>query len=251
MGQPWLDAKASAPAWFGSGAAASPRGHDLDAAYYGFLHESAWDLAGRSEDAAEAAAETDDEIEAELMASLPSEEAERTAHRETANEHGYRQYRAERQVEESKSGGCLRGCLVQVVRLLAIGAVVSVVLFSLDVVSPRLKPCPLDSPGILPPGQLSAAGDLFRDECVRVSGTLIDKDVDTLLLEIDRGDYAQQVVIRVPAGLFEAVSLGKQVALGGRLKVEEDGTYEVHFVQERESDRGVVAKSQENIEALF
>ena len=52
----------------------------------------------------------------------------------------------ERLVEEEKGGGRLRGCLLWVVSLLAIGALVLVVLFSLDVVSPRDKPCPLESP---------------------------------------------------------------------------------------------------------
>ena len=124
------------------------------------------------------------------------------------------------------------------VSLLAIGALVLVVLFSLDVVSPRDKPCPLDSPVIPTPAQIAVAGDLFRDECVRVRGTVVFKDVDTLALEIDRGDYVQQVIVRVPTSLFEEISLGKLVTLGGRLKVEEDGTYAVHFVPDHGSDRG-------------
>ena len=251
--QPWLEAEASAPPWFGSSEAASLRGPDLDAAYDGFLHESAWGLTGRSEDAAEAAVESDDEIEAELveLESLQREEAERTARRETADEYGYQRYRTEGPVEEPKSGGCLRGCLMWVVGLVGIGVLVLVVLFSLDVVSLRDKPCPLDSPPIPTPAQIASAGDLFRDQCVRVSGTLIGKDVDTLVLEIDRGDYVQQVIVRVPPGLFEAVSLGKQGALGGWLKVGEDGTYEVHFVPERDSDRGWWQNLRENFEGLF
>lgn len=255
--QAWLDAEASAPSWFGSGTAASLRGPDLDAAYRGFLHESAWGLAGRSEEAAETAAESDEEIEAELreVVSLQYEEAERTAPRETAAEHGYQRYRVERPVEETveepKGSGCLSGCFARLLTWAVIGVVVLVVLFSLDVVSPRDKPCPLDSPPIPTPAQIATAGDLFRDECVRVSGTLTDKDVDTLLLEIDRGDYVQQVVVRVPPGLFQAVSLDKQVALGGRLKVGDDGTYEVEFVPASESERGWWQNLRENFEGLL
>ena len=135
--------------------------------------------------------------------------------------------------------------------LLAIAALALIVLFSLDVVSPRDKPCPLDSPPIPTPAQIAVAGDLFRDACVRVSGTLVDKDVDTLLLEVDRGDYVQQVIVRVPAGPFEEISLGKRLSMGGWLRVGEDGTYEVHFVPDRGSDRGWWRNLRENIEGLF
>ena len=235
--RPWLDAEASAPTWFGSVEAASLRGPDLDAAYKGFLHEAAWGLTGRSEDAAEAAAETDGQIEAESL-ELASLEGEETG-------------RVERPVEEPSSRGLLHGWQMWVVKRLAIGVVVMVVLFSLDVVSPRAKPCPLDSPPIPPPGQLSAAGDLFRDKCVKVSGTLMEKSVDTLLLEIDRGDYVQRVTVRVQTGLLEAFPLGEQVALGGWLKVVEDETFEVHFVPDRESDRGWWQNLKENFRGLF
>ena len=86
---------------------------------------------------------------------------------------------------------------------------------------------------------------------MRVSGTLVSKEVDVLVLEIDRGDYVQQVIVRVPAGPFEEVSLGKQLALGGWLRVEEDGTYEVHFIPDRGSDRGWWRNLRENFEGLF
>lgn len=54
--QAWLDAEAPAPRWFGSSEATFLPEGDLDTAYFGFLHESAWGLAGRSDDAAAAAA---------------------------------------------------------------------------------------------------------------------------------------------------------------------------------------------------
>ena len=270
---PWLDVSLSAPPWFGSGEAASLRGPDLDAAYHGFMHAQEWYLTGRSEDAAKAAAGPDYELDIEIL-ELESQDVEQPARRETANEieavvrevelQGdppaataepssvrYRRYRVGEPVEEPKSGGWLGGCLIWVAILLGIGALVMVVLFSLDIVSPRTKPCPLDSPGIPAPGPLSVAGDLFRDECIRVNGTLVDKDVDTLLLEIDRGDYLQHVIVRVPAGLFEEISLGKQVALAGRLKVDENGAYAVHFIPERGSDRGWLRNLRENLEGMF
>ena len=271
--EPWLDVAVSAPPWFGSGSASSLQGADLDTAYYGFMHALEWGLTGRSGDAANAAAELGNELERDLL-ELELPDTEKAAHRGTADEieaiareleaqssppaatagalsAGYQTYRSEGTVEEVKGGGRLRRCFIWVVSMVAIGVLVLVVLFSLDVVSPRAKPCPLDSPPIPTAAQIAVAGDLFRDECVKVNGMLVFKDVDTLVLEIDRGDYVQQVLVRVPTGLFEENSLGKQVALGGRLKVGEDGTYEVDFVPDRESDRGWWQNLRENLEGLF
>ena len=221
--QPWLDAEASAPSWFASGKAASLQGPDLDAAYYGFLRESAWGLAGRSE------------------------EAERTRHRETADEHGYQRYRVERPIEKPKNDGCRRGCFVWVVSLVGVGVVVVVVLFSLGVVSPRGKPCPLDSPAIPTPAQIAVAGDLFRDQCVKVSGAVVFQDADELVVEMKRGEYVQRVNVRDLSEVLEAISPGRVVTLAGRLKLEEDGTYAVHFVP----DRGWWRNLRDNLEGLF
>ena len=77
------------------------------------------------------------------------------------------------------------------------------------------------------------------------------QDVDELLVEIDRGDYVQQVIVRVPTGIFEAISPGGVVTMAGRLKVEEDGTYAVHFVPDHGSDRGWWRNLRENLEGLF
>ena len=271
--QPWLDVSVSAPSWFDSDKESSLRGVNLDAAYHGFMHALEWGLTGRSGDAAKAAAQLGYELELELL-EMESPDTEMAAPRSTTDETeeiarelesqssppaateglrsaAYQAYRGESAVEEPKGGGRFRGCLIWVVSLLGAGSLVLVVLFSLDVVSPRVKPCPLDSPGIPPPGPLSVAGDLYRDECVRVSGTLVHKDIDTLLLEIDRGEYVQQVSVRVPTGLFEGISLGDQVALGGRLKMGEHGTYEVQFVPDTGSDRGWWRNLRENLEGLF
>ena len=122
---------------------------------------------------------------------------------------GYQQYRGERLIEEPKSGGCLRGCFIWVVSLVGIGALVLVVLFSLDVVSPRVKPCSLDSPGIPTPAQIAVAGDLFRDECVKVSGTVVFQDADELVVEMNRGEYVQRVNVRDPSEVLEAIPPGR------------------------------------------
>ena len=39
--------------------------------------------------------------------------------------------------------------------------------------------------------------------------------------------------------------------MAGRLKVEEDGTYAVHFVPDHGSDRGWWRNLRENLEGLF
>ena len=280
VAQPWLDVTAKAPSWFGSGSASALRGADLDAAYHALMHAPEWWLTGRSDDAAKAAAQWGYEEEIQLLDQLDqldlespdAEQPEHTAHLRTTDETQsmaheqevqssfledtpppgeYQQHRVEEPAEERKGGGCLQGCLIWPVGLVVVGMVVLVVLFSLDLVSPRDKPCPLNSPPIPTPAQIAVIGDLFRDECVLVSGTLVSKEVDMLVLEVDRGDYVQQVIVRVPAGPFEEVSLGRQLSLGGWLKVEEDGTYEVYFVPDHGSDRGWWRNLRENIEGLF
>ena len=274
VAQPWLDVAASAPPWFGSRRESSLRGADLDAAYHGFMHAAEWYLSGRSGDAAKAAAGIGYELELELL-EVESPDTETTARRRTTDEiqdiarepesqrssreaappppsAGYQQYRRERLTEEvPKSGGCLRGCFIWVVSLVGIGVVVLVVLFSLDVVSPRDKPCPLDSPAIPTPAQIAVAGDLFRDECVRVSGTVVLQDAGELVVEMKRGEYVQRVNVRDPSEVLEAIPPGRVVTLAGRLKVEEDGTYAVHFVPDYGSDRGWWRNLRENLDGLF
>ena len=273
VAQPWLNVSDSAPPWFGTGRESFLRDADLDAAYHAFMQAPEWYLSGRSDDAAKAAAGMGYELELELL-ELESPDTETTAHRRTADEiqdiareadsqrgslegapappsGGYQQYRGERLIEEAKGGGRLRGCFIWVVSLVGIGALVLVVMFSLDVVSPRDKPCPLDSPAIPTPAQISVAGDLFRDECVRISGTVMFQDIDELLVEMDRGEYVQRVSVRGPAEVFEAISPGVVVTLAGRLKVEEDGTYAVHFEPDLVSDRGWWRNLRDNLEGLF
>ena len=131
------------------------------------------------------------------------------------------------------------------------GVVVLVVLFSLDLVSPRDKPCSLDSPVIPTSAQIAAASDLFRNECVWVRGTIVSQDSDELVLELKRGEYVQRVNVRDPSEVLEAVPLGRVVTLAGRLKVGEDRTYAVHFIPDDGSDRGWWRNLRENLEGLF
>ena len=273
VAQPWLNVSDSAPPWFGSDSASSLQGADLDAAYHGFMHAPEWYLGGRSGDAAKAAAGMGYEVELEMLG-LESPDTGTAVHRETDDEihdiahepdsqrsslegapsqpsGGYQQYREERLIDEPKSGGCLRRCFIWVVSLLGVGALVLVVLFSLDVVSPRVKPCSLDSPGIPTRGQIAAVGDLFRDECVRVSGTVVFQDADELVVEMNRGEYVQRVNVRDPSEVLEAIPPGRVLTLAGRLKVKEDGTYAVHFVPDHGSDRGWWRNLRENLQGLF
>ena len=285
VAQPWLNVTAPAPPWFGSGDDSSLRGPELDAAYRAFLHAPEWYLSGRSGDAAKAAAQWGYEEEIQLLEQLDqldqeppaAEQPERTPHRGTVErvenvaiepepQHDapaapaeppparYQTHRQEGTVEEEKGGGCLSGCLggclMWLVSLVFIGVVVLVVLFSLDVVSPRDKPCPLDSPAILAPGPLSVVG-VFNNECMKVSGTVVYQDADELLIDIDRGEYVQRVSVRGPEGVFEAISPGRVVTLAGRFKEEENGSYAIHFVPDDGSDREWWQNLRDNLEGLF
>ncbi len=272
VSQPWLDVEAAAPPWFGSGGESSLRGADLDAAYRAFMHAPEWYLDGRSDDAAKAAAEWGYELELEVL-DPESSDTGKTAHRGNADaveeidseleaqgspptatarasSTEYQPQRWEGAVQEKKGGGCLRGCFTGVVGLVGIGALVLAVLFSLDVVSPREKPCPLDSPVIPTPAQIAVASDLFRDECVWVRGTVVFQHAGVLVAEMNRGEYVQSVNVLGPSEVLGAIPLGRVVTLAGRLKVEEDKTYAVHLVPDYGSDRGWWQNLRENLEGL-
>ena len=277
VAQPWLDLATPAPSWFGFGSASSLRGADLDAAYHAFLHAPEWWLTGRSDDAAKAAAQHGYEEELRLLGQLDRLElpdAETTAHlgpskeiedavsepeawvspapvAARASSTAYQPQRAEGMVGEEKGGGCFRGCFLWVVGLAAVGVVVLVVLFSLDVVSPREKPCPLNSPPIPTPAQIVVMGDLFRNQCVTVRGTVVSQDADELLMEIDRGEYVQQVIVRDPSQALGSIPPDHLNALAGWLRIEEDGTHSVHFIPDRGADRSLWRNLRENLAGLF
>ena len=270
VAQPWLDLSVPAPLWFH---ASYLRGADPDAAYRTFLHAPEWYLSGRAGDAARSAAQDGFELELELL-HLESPDTETAAPRGTADEiqevdrelqaYGspppatarsesmeYPPHRWERAAEQQKGSGCLPGCFTWVVGLVGIAALIMVVLFSLDVLSPRDKPCPLTSPAIPTPAQIAVAGDLFRDECVRVRGTVVFQDTEELVVEMDRGDFLQRVTVRDPAEALQAIPLGRVVTLAGWLRVEEDGTYAVHFIPDRGSDREWWRNLLDNLRGLF
>ncbi|MYH40224.1 MAG: DUF2207 domain-containing protein [Chloroflexi bacterium] len=273
VAEPWLETAAPAPPWFGAGGAAPLPAADRDEAYRAFIHSQWWGLPGRSDEAAAAAAGPAYELELELLGPEPPGTGP-AAHREAADargeaaremeapstpsgaaggvppaEHSARRHEAPG--EEAGGGGCLRGCLTWVAGAAGAGALVLVILLALDVVSPREKPCPLDSPPIPTPAQIAVAGDLFRDQCVAVRGTLVSRGSGELLLEVERGEYVQGVIVRDLAAVLDAIAPGRVVTLGGWLRVEEDGTYAVDFIPDRGSDRWWWQNLRDNLEALF
>ena len=124
-----------------------------------------------------------------------------------------------------------------------IGALVVAVLVGINLVSPAVDPCPADSPTIPPPGLLGAALDLFLDECVGLAGEVVSHDIGELVVEIDRGEYAQLVRVRGPAEVFERVSVGGRVQVAGRIGEHEDGGYVVRYGV----DRGWWGNLRENL----
>ena len=269
--KPWLDVSAPAPSWFGSGEAASLGAHNLGVAYHGFMSAPAWGLAGRSGGAAEAAAGPGSEAEQELMRYIG--EAEKTANSEVGGgtvyerpltegvapeteERGetmtdpssspldYRKFRVPGQVEEPpKGGGGCGRCCKWVFRLLGVGALVVAVVVGYNLVSPAVEPCPANSPTIPPPGPLLVLLDAFLDECVSVDGEVVWLDVGEMVVEVDRGEYVQQVTVRGPAEVFEQVSLGERVQVAGRIGEDEEWGYVVHYGV----DRGWWGNLRENL----
>lgn len=275
--QAWLNVSASAPPWFGSGGASTLSSDDLDAAWRAFLHAPEWWLEGRSDDAAKAAAQYGYELELEALGPLPldfEEPAERAtqsefedivremerresppADRPEAPSTEYRVYSsegmAEGVAEEKKGRGCLPGCLLWLVGLLILGVLALGVLFSLDVLSPREKPCPLNSPPILTPAQIASLSDLVRDQCVQVRGTIVLKDAGELVIEMDRGEFVQRVTVLDPLDDLAAIPQGRVITLAGWLRVEDDDSYAVHFIPDRGPDREWWRNLLDNLEAFF
>ena len=269
--KPWLDVSAPAPSWFGSGEAASLGDHDLGVAYHGFMSAPAWGLAGRSGGAAEAAAGQGSEAEQELMRYIG--EAEKTANSEvgggtvykrlqtegvtpeaeaggetTAAAPGslmdYRKYRVPGQVEEPpKSGGGCGRCCKWVVGLLGVGVLVAAAVVGYNLVSPAVEPCPENSPTIPPPGPLLVLLDVYLDECVSVDGEVVSQGVGELVVEMDRGDYLQWVLVRGPEEVFEGVFVGERVHMTGRIGEDEEAGYVVHYGL----DRGWWGNLRENL----
>ena len=269
--KPWLDVSAPAPSWFGSVEAASLEAHHLGVAYHGFMSAPAWGLAGRSGGAVEAAGGPGSEAEQELMRYI--EEAEKTASSEvgggtvykrlqtegvtpeteaggetTADPPGslvdYRKYRVPGQVEEPpKGGGRCAGCCKWVVGLLGVGVLVAAAVVGYNLVSPAVEPCPESSPTIPPPGPLLVVLDVYLDECVSVDGEVVSQDVGELVVEVDRGDYVQWVLVRGPEDVLQRAFVGGWVQVAGRIGEDEEAGYVVHYGL----DRGWWGNLRENL----
>ena len=69
---------------------------------------------------------------------------------------------------------------------------------------------------------------------VSVAGEVVWRDIEELVVEMDRGEYVQHVSIRGPADVFEGISVGESVDVAGRVEEHEDGGHVVH----RGVDRG-------------
>lgn len=138
-----------------------------------------------------------------------------------------------------------------VVGVAGAGVLVLVVLLSLDVVSPREKPCPLNSPPIPTAPQIAVIGDLFRDQCVRVRGTLVSRDADEPVIEMDRGEFPQRVTVHDPSEVRGALRPGRVVTLAGLAQGGGGRNVAVEFIPDRGSDRESWRNLRENLEALF
>ena len=116
-----------------------------------------------------------------------------------------------------------------------------------NLVSPVVEPCPEDAPGIPLPGLLSAAFDLFVDECVSVAGVVVWRDLGQVVVEIDRGEYWLRVLVQGSAGDFEQVVLGERVLITGRIRKHEEWGYAVYLAV----DRGWWGNLLENLPSDF
>ena len=258
--KPWLDASVPAPPWFGQGEAASVRGTDLNVAYHGFMSSPAWGLDGRSESAVIAASEPVDSEEPdpfqqhiEQADETKSENVSGTAHerpqtervipetatrRETAtgpprSPLDYRKYRPPGWVEEAKDRRGCAGWLKWPAALLGIGALIVAAAVVMDLASPAVEPCPTTSPMIPPPGQLSTLLDLFVDECTSVVGEVVSKDAGMLVVEVDRVEYAQLVLVVGPEDVLGRASLGTEIHVAGRIAKHENGGPMVRYGVDR------------------
>ncbi len=264
--QPWLDLAVSAPPWFGSGGKSSPRSPDPDWAYHGFMHAPAWGLAGRAREAVDVlewlddSAESDsiqssiEQIEGTESAKQQSEEAisgTRTQQERASNPPSsaldYKDYRLPGHIVKLKGGRGCGGCYKWVGCLLSIAALIVAVVVVLNLVSPAVEPCPVDSPGIPHHGQLLTLLDLFQDQCVSVVGGVVSREMGELVVEVDRGDYVQWVRVIIGAEVYEQVALGDRIRISGRIGEHEEGGY----VVQHGLDRGWWGNLRENLPGDF
>ena len=128
--------------------------------------------------------------------------------------------------EQPGCGGCLLWLLRQSVLLvLLVGAVVA----GLHLGSPVVEPCPLDAPPIPEAEVWRTAPDIYVDACVGVHGVVVSRELGgELIVEMDRGEYTLQLLVRGPDAVFEEVEVGEPLSLAGRIRKHEDGGSFVH-----------------------
>ena len=133
--------------------------------------------------------------------------------------------------EQPGCGGCLLWLLRQsVLVVLLVGAVVA----GLHLGSPVVEPCPLDAPPIPEAEVWRTAPDIYVDACVGVHGVVVSRELGgKLIVEMDRGEYTLQVLVRGPEEVFDQVEVGEPLSLAGRIREHEDGGYFVHHGVDR------------------
>ena len=112
-----------------------------------------------------------------------------------------------------------------------------------NLVSPAVEPCPESSPTIPPPGPLLVVLDVYLDECVSVDGEVVSQDVGELVVEVDRGDYVQWVLVLGPEDVLQRAFVGGWVQVAGRIGEDEEAGYVVHYGL----DRGWWGNLRENL----
>ena len=102
--------------------------------------------------------------------------------------------------EEARERRGCGGCMMWVVGLLGTGVAVLLVVVSVNLVSPAVKPCPANSPMILTTAQMVVLMDLVVDECTSVVGEVVSREREELVVEVDRGENMQSVKVIGPTG---------------------------------------------------
>ena len=85
--------------------------------------------------------------------------------------------------------------------------------------------------------------DVYLDECVSVDGEVVSQDVGELVVEVDRGDYVQWVLVRGPEDVLQRAFVGGWVQVAGRIGEDEEAGYVVRYGV----DRGWWGNLRENL----
>lgn len=112
---------------------------------------------------------------------------------------------------------------------MCLGIFIAAGILAYNLVQPDVKPCPDNSPRILPPAVVASTLDLLLDECTSVIGEVTGKDSEGLIIAVDRGDYRQTVKVIFPEDRRSAIPLRREVHITGRIREHEEWVYAVHF----------------------